>query len=157
MALTYSFLIDTPAGVGDVAATVSKVAVGAGLAGPDTGFAGDGGVLTSGVLVQVGPTTPSPFNPVLEDFGFNPTVHITFRLANLQDAAPQQDDVVRIVAGLLEHHDGDAILHFQYDVVWLLRRNGKITVCDRDTIWTNRRLQLLGRPHERGNPAFSEE
>jgi hypothetical protein len=158
MALSFAFLIDTTASVHDVSATVSQVASAARLVGRSSdSFEGNGSTLESGVLVQVGPKTPSPFNPVQDNFGFTPNVLITFRLSNVEDSARQQDDMVRIVAGAFDRIDGDAILHFQYDLVWLLRRHGQITICDRDTIWTQRRIEILGRPHERGNPAFTDE
>ena len=157
MALSFAFLIDTAATGHEMAATVSEITSARGLIGHGSdSFEGDGRTLTSGVLVQVGPKTPSPFNPVQDDFGFTPRVLITFRLSNVEDSARQQDDMVRVVAGVLKSIDGDAILHFQYDLVWLLRRHGKIIISDRDTIWSQRRIDLLGQPHERGNPAFRE-
>ncbi|WP_419503923.1 SitI3 family protein [Lentzea aerocolonigenes] len=47
-------------------------------------------------------------------------------------------------------------LHFGYEVVWLVRRGGELSLNERDDIWTPPRPAAVGsRPHRRGTPAFS--
>jgi len=40
--------------------------------------------------------------------------------------------------------------------VWLVRRDGELSLNDRDDLWTPARLAAVGnRPHRRGTPTFS--
>jgi hypothetical protein len=89
-------------------------------------------------------------------FGFTLTVWVAFRLAKENGIGRQLDDVVRRTVELLDHVPGDAVLHFDYEVVWLVRRGGELSLNERDDIWTPTRLAAVGqRPHRRGTPAFS--
>ncbi|GGU66663.1 SitI3 family protein [Lentzea flava] len=106
--------------------------------------------------VRVGEAKPRPWNVVATDLGFTPTTWVVFRLSKQQEIGPQLDDVVRWTVGLLDHVPGDAVLHFDYEVVWLVRRDGELSLNERDDIWTPSRLAAVGnRPHRRGTPVFS--
>lgn len=116
----------------------------------------DGVAVAEGTWVRVGRTEPRPWSVVESDLGFTPTVWVAFRLSKENDTARQLDDVVRRVVELLDEVPGDAVLHFDYEVVWLVRRGGELSLNDRDDIWTPTRLAAVGpRPHRRGTPAFS--
>ena len=51
---------------------------------------------------------PQPWNAVITDLGFIPTVLVVFRLSKDNGATPQQDDMIRLVSGLLDRVPGDA-------------------------------------------------
>jgi hypothetical protein len=116
-----------------------------------------GGVaVADGTWVRVGRTEPRPWNVVESDLGFTPTVWVVFRLDKENDTARQLDDVVRRTVELLDEVPGDAVLHFDYEVVWLVRRGGELSLNDRDDLWTPARLAAVGnRPHRRGTPSFA--
>ncbi|WP_394613699.1 SitI3 family protein [Lentzea sp. JNUCC 0626] len=115
-----------------------------------------GVAVAEGTWLRVGATEPSPWSVVESDLGFAPTVWVVFRLDKETDTARQLDDVVRRTIAVLDEVPGDAVLHFDYEVVWLLRRGGELSLNDRDDIWTPQRLAAVGsRPHRRGTPSFA--
>jgi hypothetical protein len=91
---------------------------------------------------------------VAEDFGFMPNVRVTFRLGKFTDTVMQQDDMARLCAGVLERVPGDAVLHFQFEVIWLLRRNGVLTLNERDDVWRPERLAAVHLPYQRATHTF---
>jgi hypothetical protein len=110
----------------------------------------EGAVTRLGTWVRaVTPRPPQPWNPVVTMFGFTPTVDVRFRMAKGVEVADQQDDMIRLVAPLLTRVSGDAVLHYQYEVVWLLRKDGKLSLSERDDIWRPRRLALMAQPYHR--------
>jgi hypothetical protein len=55
--------------------------------------------------------------------------------------------MIRLVSDLLDRIPGDAVLHFQYEQIWLLRRNDELSLNERSDIWPPQRLAL-------GTPTF---
>jgi hypothetical protein len=92
---------------------------------------------------------PQPWHPVVAELGFTPTVSVTFRTAKGVDVSDQQDDMIRLVAPLLERIDGDAVLHLQFEQIWLLRKNGELTLHEGDDLWRPQRLALMTQPCRR--------
>ncbi|MEV6713354.1 SitI3 family protein [Lentzea sp. NPDC051208] len=116
----------------------------------------EGVAVAEGTWVRVGRTEPRPGSVIESDLGFTPTVWVAFRLSKENDITRQLDDVVRRTVEVLDQVPGDAVLHFDYEVVWLVRRGGELRLNDRDDIWTPPRLASVGqRPHRRGTPSFS--
>lgn len=120
---------------------------------------GDGVLLRGGTWCRAGAAVPSeePWpDPLEEAFGIKQTSWAVFREQGEQDRQHQRDEMVWLVAGLLARLLGDAALHFQYEVLWLVRRDGRVLVNDRDDIWTPDRLAMLGQPYERVPLRFSD-
>lgn len=92
---------------------------------------------------------PQPWHPVVDSLGFTPTVSVTFRLGKETESSSQQDDMVRLVAPLLQQIDGDVVLHLQFEQVWLLRRGGELSLNEDDDIWRPQRLALVPQPYRR--------
>ncbi|MFC7257747.1 SitI3 family protein [Streptomyces lutosisoli] len=92
---------------------------------------------------------PHPWDPIVTDLGFTPTVDVGFRMGKETDTPVQQDDMIRLVAPLLERFDGDAVLHFQFEVIWLLRKNGELSLNERNDLWRPQRLALMTQPYRR--------
>jgi hypothetical protein len=112
----------------------------------------EGAVLGSGVLVAVSASTPLPFpDPVEQELGVKPAVHVLFRFDRDADSAGQRTDMVRLVSAVLKETQGDVVLTFQGEVVWLLRKGGQLTISNRDGFWTPDLTALLPLPHERAN------
>jgi hypothetical protein len=105
--------------------------------------------------IQVVDANPRPWNAVIEDLGFTPTVRVEFRLDKFTDMSAQKDDMIRLVSDLLDRVPGDAVLHFQYEQIWLLRRNGELTLSERDDIWPPQRLAAVHQPYRRATHTFS--
>ncbi|MFJ1971744.1 SitI3 family protein [Streptomyces sp. NPDC087903] len=91
----------------------------------------------------------SPWGPVIDDLRFASTVSVVFRMAKGVEVSDQQDDMLRLVVPLLERIDGDAVLHFQFEEVWLLRMNGELSLNEKDDLWRPQRLALLTQPFRR--------
>jgi hypothetical protein len=92
---------------------------------------------------------------VTEDFGFRPTVLVGFRQDKFTDMSAQDDDMVRLVTGLLDRVPGDVVLHFQYEQIWLLRHNGELSLNERDDIWPPQRLAAVHQSYRRATHTFS--
>ena len=105
--------------------------------------------------IQVVDANPRPWNAVIEDLGFTPTVRVEFRLDKFTDMSDQKDDMIRLVSDLLDRIPGDAVLHFQYEQIWLLRRNGELSLSEQDDIWPSQRLAAVHQPFRRATYAFS--
>ena len=100
---------------------------------------------------------PRPWNAVITDLGFIPTVLVVFRLSKENGATPQQDDMLRLVSGLLDRVSGDAVLHLDYEHIWLLRHGGDLSLNERDDLGTPHRLAALSQRYRRTTHTFSEE
>jgi len=120
---------------------------------------GDGGVLSAGMWCRVTPARlPRPFPDALEEeFGIVHTCWIVFREDGSHDRFRQRDQMVWMVGGLLGRLPADAALHYQYEVLWLVRKGGRLVVNERDDIWTAERLAFLPQPFERAALAFAED
>ncbi|MFI6860587.1 SitI3 family protein [Streptomyces sp. NPDC050421] len=116
----------------------------------------DGALTTKGMWIRVGKETRS-WSPVIADLGFTPTVWAAFQPARPSDYSDQQDDMIRLVSGLLDRAPGDAVLHFQSEVIWLLRRGSELSLNERDDLWPPHRLAAVSQPNRRATHHFSEE
>ncbi|MEV8036586.1 SitI3 family protein [Streptomyces sp. NPDC086182] len=92
---------------------------------------------------------PRPGDPIVTKFGFTPTVGVGFRMGRGTDTSNQQDDMIRLMTPLLDRVEGDAVLHYQFEVIWLLRKNGDLSLDERDDLWRPERLALVTRPYRR--------
>ncbi|WUS42949.1 SitI3 family protein [Kitasatospora sp. NBC_01250] len=66
----------------------------------------------------------------------------------------QQDDMVRLASGLLERVQGDAVLNFQSEVIWLLRRDGDLSLNEQEDIWPRQRLAAVSQPFRRATYTY---
>ncbi|MFG2530092.1 SitI3 family protein [Streptomyces sp. NPDC048516] len=117
----------------------------------------EGAVTQTGLWVCVGEEKPQPWNPVITDLGFTPTASVRFQLGRSRGASDQQTDMIRLVSGLLSRAPGEAVLHFQFEVIWLLRRGGELALNERDDLWPPQRLAAVSQPYRRATHEFSEE
>ncbi|WP_432215891.1 SitI3 family protein [Streptomyces hygroscopicus] len=62
-----------------------------------------------------------------------------------------------MTSGLLGRVAGDAVLHFQFEAIWLLRRGGELSLSERDDLWLPQRLAVVTQTYRRATHAFSEE
>jgi len=110
----------------------------------------EGAVTRLGMWIRVvASRPPQPWDPIVTDLGFTPTVGMVFRMAKGVEVSDQQDDMIRLVAPLLQRMDGDAVLHFQFEEVWLLRKNGELSLNEDDDLWRPQRLALMTQPYRR--------
>lgn len=159
MAIEYDFVVGTPAPVKQVAADVQEIALASGMVGAEVvpELVADEGVTTgSGLQVRVLEANPRPWDPVIQDLRFTPTVRVAFRLGKVADTTEQTDDMIRLVAGLLDRVPGDAVLHLGYELIWLVRRSGDLSLNERGDIWQPQRLAAVKEPYHRATYAFSD-
>ncbi|MBO4255393.1 SitI3 family protein [Streptomyces griseorubiginosus] len=153
MAIEYDLDCATPVSAKEVAARLEEVGRETGLF--DASVTGErlveeGAATRLGTWIRVvTERPPQPWHPVVTAFGFTPTVTVGFRMAKGVEVADQQDDMIRLVAPLLARVEGDVVLHFQFEVVWLLRKDGELSLSEREDIWPPRRLALVAQPHRR--------
>ncbi|GAA1407209.1 hypothetical protein GCM10009639_55680 [Kitasatospora putterlickiae] len=160
MSVSHSFNLATPMSVAEVADTLNGVAQGVRLFDATTraeGLLTEGVATRSGTWIRVFAPDPKPWNPLVADLHVTPTVSVVFRLDKTTDLSEQEDDVVRLVSGLLDRVPGDAVLQFHYEIIWLLRRDGGLSLNERDDLWTAERLAVVPRPFSRESHAFSDE
>jgi len=100
-------------------------------------------------IIVLDGTSQFPWDEVAESFGFPARVRVAFRLGRAVEYRLQDDDVIRLVTAVLDRVPGDAVLHYQQEMVWLLRRGGELEVSERSDIWPPERLALLTPPYRR--------
>jgi hypothetical protein len=94
---------------------------------------------------------------VVTDLGITPSVRVAFVFDKEADLAGQEDDVIKVVAGLLQQVPGDAVLLYHDEIIWLLRRGDDLSLNERNDLWPPRRLAVVSQPYRRATRVFSEE
>jgi hypothetical protein len=159
MAISYDLEMATPSSLEQVARALLDIgrplAFFEGSVTPDQ-VSRDGAVTPLRTWVRVYERNPAPWSPLVTDFGISPTVAIGFSIYKHDRISEQQDDLVRLAAGLLDSVPGDAVLSGM-ETIWLMRRDGELTLNERDEIWPEQRLATLHRPYRREALAFSED
>jgi hypothetical protein len=112
--------------------------------------------LPSGLTIEV--STPLRRGPdqFTTDFGVERAARVELQVDGSKDFASQVHDLLLATSGLLDRVPGDAVLHFEYDVVWLLRRDGQLYLNEDDDLWRPERLALIDQPYARAHLAFSD-
>jgi hypothetical protein len=116
---------------------------------------GEGAITRRHTWIRVSDADPRPWNAVIVDLGFTPTVTVVFRESQRTDMSAQDDDMVLLVSALLDRVPGDAVLHFQSEEIWLLRRGGELSLNEQEEIWPPQRLAAVHQPYRRATHAFS--
>ncbi|CAM3658161.1 SitI3 family protein [Kibdelosporangium persicum] len=111
-------------------------------------YEGNTGWLRSGAYFDVDAAEYDPPDPVEQSFGFPPTVEIYFGLKKVADFDAQETDVLRVSLGVLDRIPGDALVHYQHELVWLLRKNGQLTINDDPEMWPPGQRALITQPYE---------
>lgn len=62
-----------------------------------------------------------------------------------------------MASGLLGRVAGDAVLHFSFEDIWLLRRGGELSLNERGDLWPPQRLAVVNHSYRRATYAFSDE
>lgn len=116
---------------------------------------GEGSVTVHGTWIRVADIVPRRLGGTVRDaLGFTPTVGVVFRYDKFRDFAPQDEDMVRLTVALLDRVPGDAVLHWQYESIWLVRRDGELSLNEASDIWPPDRLALVPPPYRRATYAF---
>lgn len=161
MAISYSLEMATESPLQLVGREIYDVAIDTGLLDESDAAEQitdeDGVLLGWGTWIRLAEAGPRAFNPVLTDFGFDPAMSLVFRFDKEADIAEQQDDMIRLVAGLLERVPGDMVLHREFEEVWLLRRGDDLSVGEEDFMWPEKRLDMVPGPYRRATHAFADE
>ena len=143
-----------------VARELRDVAVGAGLVVSATEPPGRpvDAVLTlrSGLWASVSPPIHSGPDPFIADFGVARASTVDLQTNATRPIGPQIDDLLDIVLELLDRLPGDAVLHYGYSEVWLVRRDGRLLLSDSDDIWRLDRLARFPGPYERVPLRFAD-
>lgn len=159
MATDFSFDLATRAAVAEVAAVVHRDLVTHGdldAATAPADLTGDGVRLAGGTIVVVGPRRPLPFPSAVAELGVDATAFVYHRLDTAAEIAPQQDLVIRSAVAVLDALEGDAVLRYLSEHVWLLRRDGVLHLSDDGDPWPTGRLALVTLPHDRVPLALPE-
>jgi hypothetical protein len=158
MAISYTLVLDTTESARHVAEVVRDVGQVLGMLNSSTTVEDvlAGCVTARRTWIRVVDGTSSlPWDVVEESFGFPSRVDVVFRQDKFQDGFLQENDMIRLVSGLFERIPGDAVLHLDLELVWLLRRGGELEVSARDDIWPAERLALLNPPYRRVTHHFA--
>ncbi|MDH6138886.1 hypothetical protein P3T35_000875 [Kitasatospora sp. GP30] len=117
---------------------------------------GDGALTPGGTWFRVCRVGPRRWPTVIDGREFTETVAVAFTL-DKRDTITAMDEVVHLAAGLLRRVPGDAVLHFQSEVIWLLRRDGDLSLDERADHWTPERLAAVATPYRRLAHSFTDE
>jgi hypothetical protein len=110
--------------------------------------------LPSGPMVTVDRPFVSGEDPFVADFGMARAATVDLTIDGAGDFDQQVDDLLRLLVGLLKVVAGDAVLHYDYAEVWLVRTGGRLVLSDDDDIWPPDRLARIDVPYERSHLAF---
>ncbi|SEN37767.1 SitI3 family protein [Actinacidiphila rubida] len=160
MAISHSFSIATTMPPAEVARALKAIGSGAGLlaaAVTPEALLDPGVVSEHGTWIRVVATRPQPWSPLVTDLGISPSVRVAFVFDKEADLAGQEDDVILLVAGLLDQVPGDAALEYHDEIIWLLRRGDDLSLNERDDLWSPQRLAAVQQPYRRATYAFSDE
>jgi hypothetical protein len=158
MSILYSLEVATSATADEVAARLHTIAVRAGIVGPGVtppALLADGAVTRTGLWVRTVRSDPRPYNPMITELGIVQTVGVACRPDGHHDVPLQLSEMVWLSLALLAEVGGDAALHREYEAIWLVRRDGVLTVSDDDDIWPADRLAMVPRPYTRAPLSFS--
>jgi hypothetical protein len=156
VSISYYLGLGTQSSAAQVAAELRHIATTLGLLDASVTIDDvlDGAVTGAGTWVRV-TEAPRPRDIEVNDRGFAWTVSAVFQLDNVPDHTGQKDDVVRMVSGLLDRVIGDAMLHLDFEIIWLLRRDGELCLSERDDLWTPARLSAISRTYRRAALTFT--
>ncbi|MDA3626805.1 SitI3 family protein [Saccharopolyspora oryzae] len=160
MAVSYNLDMATPTPVATVAGELHDFARAIGLfdapVTPEQLLI-EGAVSRLGTWIRVVEARPRPQNAVSSDLGFTPAVTVVFRLDKDGEVSDQQDDMIRLVSGLLDRIPGDAVLHSDFDEIWLLRRGDDLSLSEQADLWPPHRLAAVSQRYRHATHTFSEE
>jgi hypothetical protein len=162
MATNFNLDLGSPATAEQLAATVVRLAVARAVA-PEgttaTELLGDGIVTRNHLRCRAGRQKPSssPWpRPIEESFGVVGACWLVFTLdPGRGSVTVQQDEVVWLTSAVLAHLPGDAVLHWESELAWLVRKDGETVVNDREDIWTPERLAMLPGSYRRSRLRFA--
>ncbi|WP_409494332.1 SitI3 family protein [Amycolatopsis sp. cmx-11-12] len=168
MAISYSLDLATPLSASKVALALRECAAALGMLGGDSSadqLLEEGVVTPQGTWMRAGgrieQSRGRAWDLLVGGLVFDPTAWVYFRLrkpgAASDGLATQQDHMIRLTLGLLDVVPGDAVLHFDYETVWLVRREGVLSLSDRQDLWTLRRLAMVRPPYRRGKHWYTWE
>lgn len=161
MAISYSLELVTPWAPAHVARKIVDLAQSMRMfAAPTTvdKLLEDGALTAYGTWVRVTPRQPVPWgDPQIGGRVFTPTVSIDFRLGKDTDISAQQDDMTRLAYALLVQVPGDAVLHLDYEDVWMVRQDGRLTLSESSDLWPPKRLAAVSGPCRRQTHEFLHE
>ncbi|MEY9935008.1 hypothetical protein ABH926_009679 [Catenulispora sp. GP43] len=151
MAIEFTVQITAGRPASALVESVAAVARDLALLGPDADPAQllDGLDLANGTWLRVRDDHPQPWQTVPAALGFTSDVSLYFRLDKWQDLTAQQDDLIRLSLGLLDHVPGDMVLHREYETAWFVRKAGVLTLTDLADRWTPERLAWVTHPYQR--------
>jgi hypothetical protein len=160
MAISYNLDMATPSPASQVARELRDAAWAIGLfdASVTPEQVLDEGAATGlGTRIVVYEPRPRPWNAVITDLGFTPVVSVGFVLYTESKISDQQDDMIRLISSLLDRVSGDAVLHKDFEQIWLLRRGTDLSVSEQADLWPAHRLAALSQHYRRATHTFSEE
>jgi len=109
--------------------------------------------LDSGLWVSVLQLDDTVTDPFGTELGVQSVASVDLQLNGTRDSIEQLDEMLTVVFGLLARVPGDAVLHYEYAEVWLVRRSGDLLLADDDEIWTPDRLARVPPPYQRAELA----
>ena len=100
------------------------------------GFTANGGAWSTDGATAVVDGTVDRFGRYSEAFGFSPSTDVLFSIDKSDGYEAGMDAMVRAVAAALGAVEDDAVLVANHDTALLLRRDGAVTLTDRDDWWS---------------------
>lgn len=158
MAISYSLDLVTPVTVLEVAQKLHEVGQSLRLFDVSVStdaLLGDGVRTAYETWIKVVSTKPVPWgDPLIAGRVFTPKVSVAFRIGKESDISGQQDDMVRLASALLSQVPGDAVLHLDYEDVWLVRQGDHLSLSERSDLWPAHRLTAFSLPYRRQSHEF---
>lgn len=114
-----------------------------------------GGASTDlGMMVSVSSPPPSRFDVADESFGVVEKVMIWVEPNPTRSIVRQDDDLVALVAGLMEETAADLAVTYNHETALLIRRGGELILHEDCALWPEHRLALIKAPYRRESHSF---
>ena len=84
----------------------------------------------------------------MEELEIDPSVTIRFRLDIFEDFNAQKHVMLQATIELLRQVNGDSVLLFNGEVIWLLRKAGELTLNSSKDFWRPDLLALVTLPYK---------
>jgi hypothetical protein len=85
---------------------------------------------------------------IAEDLGIEVSMSIGFRLSKFKDLEVQKHALLKATIELLRLVSGDAVLLFNGEVIWLLRKSGDLILNSHKDLWRPELLALVTLPYK---------
>ncbi|MFI9786406.1 SitI3 family protein [Kitasatospora sp. NPDC051984] len=113
-----------------------------------------GAATARGTRIHVSAPSGYPVDIVDREFGVPSKIELWIEPARYEPPGPQEEDIIALVLGLLAELPVDAVLTYNYETVWLLRRGEDLVLHEDPLMWPEHWRAMIDGPYRRESLRF---